>query len=292
MNTHLKPIREQVIVITGASSGIGLAAAEAAAEAGAKVVLLARSGTKLQEIADRLNARGFEAMPAKCDVTDRAQVELVAKAAVARFGVIDTWVNNAGQGLYGRIEEVEESDSRRLFDVNFWGVVNGSLAALPHLKRTGGALINMGSDASEACIPLLGMYTASQHAVKGFTDTLRVELDEEHAPVSVTLIEPGPVDTPFPHHARNYQAGEPILPPPTIPARRVAKAILRAATHPVRSIRVGMRSKVGTRMAFLVPALADRLARRFVHRQHTAEPPRHPEGTLNQPGETVDGAGP
>src|SRR6185503_9039288 len=98
------------------------------------------------------------------------------------------WVNNAGQGLYGRLDEVSEADSRRLFDVNFWGVVNGSLAALPYLKRNGGALINVGSEVSDAYVPLLGMYVATKHAVKGFTDSLRIEIEQvDQAPVSVTL---------------------------------------------------------------------------------------------------------
>src|SRR4029079_11582679 len=106
-----------------------------------------------------------------------------------------------------------DEDNRRLFDTNFWGVVYGSLAALPHLKTNGGALLNVGSEVSEAVVPLQGMYSASKHAVKGFTDALRVEIEEiDGAPVSITLIQPTAVDTPFPQHARNYMANEPKLP--------------------------------------------------------------------------------
>src|SRR5205085_5634918 len=130
-------------------------------------------------------------------------------------------------------------------DINFWGVVNGSLAALPHLKANGGALINIGSEVSEAYVPLLGMYTATKHAVKGFTDTLRVEIEDvDQAPVSVTLIQPTAVDTPFPQHARNYQTQEPKLPAPQIEPGQVADAILRAAVHPVRAQRVGVMASV------------------------------------------------
>src|SRR5439155_12395807 len=137
------------------------------------------------EIVERINAAGGEAIAVDCDVADRTQVNHVAAEAVARFGRIDTWVNNAGQGLYGRLDEVSEADNRRLFDVNFWGVVNGSLAALPRLKEKGGALINVGSEVSESYAPLLGMYTASKHAVKGLTDALRVEVEDvDKAPVS------------------------------------------------------------------------------------------------------------
>src|SRR4029078_6221271 len=116
---------------------------------------------------------------------------------------------------YGRLDVVEDQDSRRLFEINFWGVVNGSLVALPYLKRHGGALINVGSEVSEAAIPLQGMYAASKHAVKGFTDALRVEIEEvDKAPVSITLIQPTAVETAFPRHARNYLDKEPKLPDP------------------------------------------------------------------------------
>jgi NADP-dependent 3-hydroxy acid dehydrogenase YdfG len=127
-----------VIVITGASSGIGLATAESAARKGAKLVLAARSEQTLNESARRINEAGGEAIAVVCDVASREQVERVADAAVKRFGRIDTWINDAGVSIYGRLDEVCEEDSRRLFDTNFWGVVNGSLAALPHLKRHGG----------------------------------------------------------------------------------------------------------------------------------------------------------
>src|SRR4051812_2995472 len=213
MSVQLKKLADQVIVVTGASSGIGLATAEAAAKQKAKLVLAARSAQALDEIARRLTAMGAEVVAVTCDVSDRKQVEQLAERAITQFGRIDTWINNAGQGLYGRLDEVTDDDSRRLFDINFWGVVNGSLAALPHLKKNGGALINLGSEVSEAYVPLLGMYTASKHAVKGFTDALRVEIENvDQAPVSITLIQPTAVDTPFPQHARNYMSQEPKLP--------------------------------------------------------------------------------
>ena len=121
-----------------------------------------------------------------------------------------------------------EDDSRRLFDTNFWGIVNGSLAALPYLKANGGALINIGSEVSEAIVPLQGMYSASKHAVKGFTDALRVEVEElDRAPVTITLIQPTAVDTPYPQHAKNYMDKEPRLPPPLIDPRMSRKPFSR-----------------------------------------------------------------
>lgn len=121
------------------------------------------------------------------DVADRYAVEDIARQAVSRYRAIDTWVNKAGVSVYGRLGEVSEEDHRRVFDVNFWGVVNGSLVALPHLERSHGALINVGSELSEAVIPLQGMYASSKHAVKGFTDALRVEVVRvDEAPVSIS----------------------------------------------------------------------------------------------------------
>ena len=278
MSVRLKKIADQVIVITGASSGIGLATAEAAAKQGAKLVLAARSEQTLNDIVQRINAAGGQAIAIACDVADRAQVDRVAEAAIARFGRIDTWVNDAGQGLYGRLDEVTEADSRRLFDINFWGVVNGSLAALPHLKRNGG-----GHQPRQRSVggvyPLLGMYTATKHAVKGFTDTLRVEIEDvDKAPVSITLIQPTAVDTPFPEHARNLSGQEPKLPSPMLDPQQVADAILDAAVSPTREKRVGLMAKVNTTLATMLPSLADRMATKQKERQHYNEPPRHPKG--------------
>jgi short-subunit dehydrogenase len=286
MAVSLKPLNEQVIVITGASSGIGLATAEAAAEEGAKLVLAARSAQTLQEIVERLSADGCEAIHVVADVGDRRQVQQIAEAALGRFGRIDTWINDAGVSIYGRLDEVSEEDSRRLFDTNFWGVVNGSLIALPHLKRQGGALINVGSEVSDAVVPLQGMYSASKHAVKGFTDALRVEIEEiDKAPVSITLIQPTAVDTPYPQHAKNYMSQEPKLPTPMINPEDVADAILKAATKPQRDVKVGTMSKLNTTVSKLAPSLGDKMSAKQVDRQQYNESPRDPEGTLYKPGE-------
>lgn len=290
MPVNLKPIDQQVMVITGASSGIGLATAQLAAKRGAKLVLAARSDDALDEIVRRIAADGGEAIACACDVADRAQVQRVAEEALARFGRIDTWVNNAGVSIYGRLDEVSEEDNRRLFDTNFWGVVNGSLVALPHLKRDGGALINVGSEVSEAVIPLQGMYSASKHAVKGFTDALRIEIEEvDKAPVSITLIQPTAVDTPYPQHAKNYMDQEPKLPSPQIDPDRVAEAILDAAVKHTRATKVGTMAKVNTAMAKAMPGVAEKMASKYYDRQQYDEPPRDPEGALHRPSaETTD----
>ncbi len=283
MSTHRKPIEEQVVVITGASSGIGLATALVAADAGARVVLNARSEETLDALVEDIVAEGGQAIAVPGDVADRAVVERIARTAVERFGRIDTWVNNAGVSIYGRITEVSDEDNRRLFDTNFWGVVYGSLAALPHLKETRGTLINVGSEVSEAIVPLQGMYSASKHAVKGFTDALRVELLHDEVPVAVSLVQPGATDTPFPQHARNYTEKEPALPTPLDDPFHVAEAILEASTSGKRAIKVSSTAKLNTMMARFAPKVGDRMAAKQMDRQHYDEPPRNPAGTLYGP---------
>ena len=288
MSIKLKALSEQVIVITGASSGIGLATAETAAKAGAKVVLAARSEDALDEVVARITSAGGEATYVACDVSVRTDVDHLAQATLARFGRFDTWVNNAATSIYGRLEEISEADGKRLFDINFWGLVNGCLAALPHLRQNGGALINVGSEVSDAYVPWQGMYVATKHAVKGYNDALRVEVEEiDKAPVSITLIQPTAVDTPFPQHARNYRDVEPKLPTPMIEPQQVADAILEAAIKPTRAVRVGAQSKLNTLMAKVAPGLADKVSAKQVDRQHYDERPRNPEGTLNQPGQNT-----
>ena len=287
MALKLKPLNEQVIVITGASSGIGLCTAESAAKQGAKVVLAARSAATLDEIVTRIRSAGGEAMAVECDVANRVQVQQVADTAVGQFGRIDTWVNNAGLAIYGRLEEVSDTDNHRLMDVNFWGVVNGSLTALPFLRANGGALINVGSEVSEAVAPMLGMYATTKHAVKGFTDALRIEVEQlDKAPVSITLIQPTAVNTPFDEHARNYMEKEPNLPTPMIDPQQVADAILGAATKPTRHVKVGMMSKVNTFAANNLPGVADRMSAKQVEKLQRDEPAQKPEGTLHVPGES------
>jgi short-subunit dehydrogenase len=285
MGHHGKKLDEQVMVITGASSGIGLCTARMAAEAGARVVLVARSKDVLDQVAAEIQAKGGRAAVAAADVAERSQVEEAARIATEHFGRIDTWVNNAGVSIYGRLDEVSDDDSRRLFDINFWGVVHGSLVALPHLRKEGGSLINVGSEVSDAVIPLQGMYAASKHAVKGFTDALRVEVEDvDRAPVHIVLIQPTAVNTPYPEHARNYMDQEPKLPTPMIDPEDVAKAILKAATDGGRDVKVGTMSVLNTTMSKVLPSLADKMSAKQVDRQQRWEDPNRPQGTLFEPG--------
>ena len=285
MAISLKPLNEQVIVITGATSGIGLATARAAAKKGAKLILAARNREALEDIDRQIREQGGEVFHVMADVGRQDQVQWIVDSAINHFGGFDTWVNDAGVSIYGRLEEVSDEDSRRLFDTNFWGLVYGSLAAAKHLRSKGGAIINLGSEVSDVAIPLQGMYAASKHAVKAFTDALRVELMEDKAPVSVTLIKPAGIDTPYPQHAKNYTDRELTLPPPVYAPEEVAKAILHAAVHPHRDLMVGGAAKVMSSLNKRYPSVMDWVSSKLMSRgQVRNEPAQHTEGTLYQAG--------
>lgn len=257
MGIKLKPLKDQVVVITGGTSGIGLATAKRAAARGARVVLSSRNQPELQETVAAIEQSGGIARSVVGDVSNGEDVERLAATAVEEFGALDTWVNNAGVSFYGRLTEVAIDDMRRLFEVNFWGTVYGARAAVPRMRGTGGALINVGSVLSDRAIPLQGAYSASKHAVKGFTDSLRMELEEEGAPISVTLVKPSAIDTPYYQHAKNYMGVEPKPPAPVYAPEVVANAILRAAEHPIRDITIGGGGRLLTALGSALPRLTD-----------------------------------
>lgn len=259
MKPVLKKLSAQVIVITGPTSGIGLVTARMAAKRGARLVLAARTGGALRELADEIRSAGGQAAYAVTDVTDMRQVRDVADIAIKTFGGFDTWVNNAAVSIYGKFEDVSLEDHRKLFETNYWGLVHGSLVAAEHLKLRGGALINIGSVLSDRSVPIQGTYCASKHAVKGFTDALRMELEHDQAPISVTLIKPASIDTPYRQHAKNYLRNEPKNPWPVYAPEPVAEAILYAAEHPIRDIYVGGVSRALSVGSFLTPRVTDKI---------------------------------
>lgn len=281
MSIKLKRLEDQVIVITGGTSGIGLATAKRAAARGARVVLCSRNEPELRETVSAIEERGGNARSVVADVANQEDVERLATTAIEEFGTIDTWVNNAGVSFYGKLMEVAIEDMRRLFEVNFWGTVYGARAAAARLRGSGGALINIGSVVSDRAIPLQGAYSASKHAVKGFTDALRMELEEEGAPISVTLIKPSTIDTPYFKHAKNYMAVEPKPPAPVYAPEVVANAILRAAEHPVRDITIGGGGRLITALGTALPRLTDfYMERAMFESQRSDIPSREQAGNL------------
>lgn len=230
MAIKLKPLKDQVIVITGASSGIGLATARAAVKKGAKVVLASRNKGALDRICDELVKDGADAICVECDVADPQAVQEVADRAVREFGHIDSWVNTAGVSVYGKLWEVPLEEKRRLFETNFWGVVHGCRSALKVMRDSGGAIINIGSVLSERVVPLQGMYSATKHAVKAYTDSLRMEVEAAGFPVSITLIEPAAIMPPV--YEPEVVANE-ILEFCAHPKREESSVATSAALHPL-----------------------------------------------------------
>jgi short-subunit dehydrogenase len=293
MGVKLKKLSEQVVVITGASSGIGLVTAREAARRGAKLVLVARAEDALRRLADEINAAGGEAVHVAADVGREEDVRRVAEQALARFGRVDTWVNNAGVSIYGRILDTPFEDMRRLYETNFWGVVYGSVVAAQVLRQQGGALINVGSVLSDRAIPVQGVYSSSKHAVKGFTDALRMELEEEGAPISVTLIKPSTIDTPYTKHAKNLMEREPALPPPVYAPETVAEAILHCAETPERDVYVGGGGKALSVMEKYAPRLSDKLMEAVAFRMQQQDGPgaRGDAGLYDASGELKERSG-
>jgi short-subunit dehydrogenase len=285
MKLILKPLQTQVIVITGATSGIGLVTARKAAARHARLVLASRNEGALKFLADEINDAGGEAVHAVADVANEEDVNRIAATARQRFGAFDTWVNNAGVSIYGNLTEVSLADHRRLFETNYWGVVHGSLAAVEHLKHRGGALINIGSALSDRAIPVQGAYCASKHAVKGFTDALRMELEHEEIPISVTLIKPAAIDTPYKDHAKNYLPVEPQNPPPVYAPEVVAEAILYCAQNPERDIFVGAGGKGLSAAGHYAPQITDKVMEWTMFDLQSTDKPSssHQDNALYQP---------
>ena len=284
----LKPIEQQTIVITGGSSGIGLATAKMAAERGANVVIISRDEEGMRRICDDVSRDGGKIDYVVADVGEREQVRSAVETIVARHGGFDTWFNCAGVGAYAKLEEMSDEDHQKIFKTNYFGVVYGSLEALKQLKKTGGTLINQGSIVSDMPAPILGAYAATKHAVKGFTDSLRQELIEEGAPVYVTLIKPAGIHTPFSEHAKNYEDAAAVVPPPVYAPEVVADAVLSAAESPIREVIVGGSGRGMIWMQRYMPAIADRLfSRAFpIIAFDKSKPKRGSGGGLHRPGKS------
>jgi short-subunit dehydrogenase len=295
--THsLKKISEQVIVITGASSGIGLATALMAAERGAKVILSARSENDLRDAVCQIRQKGGEAVYVEADVSSLEDVDRIAERALSEFGRIDSWINNAGISIFGKLTEVPMEEKRRLFEVNFWGIVYGCRAAVKAMSKSGGAIINVGSTLSDRAIPIQGMYSATKHAVKAYTDVLRMELEADKVPISVSLVKPGSINTPFTEHAQNHQSAVPTLPAPIYDPTVAAKAILNCCETSQRDVYVGGSAKFYSLMEKFVPRFTDFLMEKILMDQSGPKQVRKQSEELFSEGEIsaakVDGESP
>jgi NAD(P)-dependent dehydrogenase (short-subunit alcohol dehydrogenase family) len=253
-----QPLSNQVVVVTGASSGIGRATALEFGRRGAKVVAAARNEHALATLVEEVRAAGGEALAIRTDVAVPEDVYALADRAEQHYGRIDTWVNNAAVAVWGRVEDTTDAEFDRVTRVNFLGQVYGVHAALPALRRAGGGVI-IGVSSAEAlrAVPMHAAYTASKWALRGFYDSLRMELAESKDAIAVTTILPAGIATPFFEHARSKVGAMPSPPPPTYAPEVVAEAIVRASIKPTREVPVG-----GATVGFLLgqrlsPAVTD-----------------------------------
>ena len=254
----LKPIEDQVVVVFGASSGIGRETALQFAKRGAKVVVAARSRIGLDSLVDEIRQGSGEVVAQTAEAADYEQVVAVANLAVETFGRIDTWAHLAGVILYAPFEETEVEEFRRVIEVNLLGQIHGARAALPFLRREGrGALVHVSSIEALVSVPFQSAYAASKHGIKGFVDALRLELEHEGVPIHVAEIMPGATNTPLFAKGRTKLGYKPMPPGPMYEASVVAEAILYAAENPVRHLVVGGTSKALTIAQRAAPRVVD-----------------------------------
>jgi len=234
---QLKPVEEQVVVLMGASSGIGRETALRFAKRGAKVVVSARGEQGLDSLVDEIRRGGGEAVAIPAEVTDFEQVKAVAGRAVEHYGRLDTWVHLAAVGLFATFEQTTPEEFERVIDVNLMGQVYGAMAALPHLKREGrGALIHISSVEAKRSFPFHSAYGASKHGIDGFLEALRVELKHEGWPISVTQVMPATINTPFFDKGRTKLGVKPVGIPPIYEPETVSNIILYAAENRARDL--------------------------------------------------------
>jgi len=254
----LKPIEEQVVVVMGASSGIGRETALRFARRGAKVVVSARGESGLRSLVDEIRSEGGEAVAVVADVAEFDQVKAIADRAAEEYGRLDTWAHLASISLFAPLEEITPEEFKRVVEVDLMGQVYGAMAALPHLKREGrGALVHVSSVLARRSVPLQSPYCASKHGVEGFLESLRVELKHEGWPIGVTNVLPASINTPFFDKSRTKLGYKPMSIPPFYPPGVVADALLYAAENAPRDLVVGGAGKALLLTQRLSPRLMD-----------------------------------
>ncbi len=283
--------KRPVVVITGASSGIGRATAQAFAKRGAALVVAARRKDVLEEVAQE--CRRADVLSVPVDVTDEEAVVGLARGAVERFGRIDVWVNNASVGLWGRVTDIPLEDVRRLIDVNLFGYLHGARAVLPMFRAQGsGVLINVGSMVSRATVPYAAPYVMSKHAVRGLAGVIRQELATDGVKgVRVCTVMPGTIDTPFFDNSANYVGRALRAMPPVYSPERVARTIVHLARFPRREVFVGNSARMAAQQEKVAPRTTERLIGSATKHLHlSGDRPQAPTpGNLYEPLRNGDG---
>jgi short-subunit dehydrogenase len=277
------PLRGKTIVLTGASSGIGHAAALAFAAEGASLVLAARASGALQAVAQACVELGAPAVAVPTDVTDAAAVAELARTAILRFGKVDVWINNVGVGAVGRFEDTPMDAHRRVIETNLLGHIHGAHAIVPHFRaRRSGTLINMISIGGWVSAPFATAYSASKFGLRGFSEALRAEL-RDMPQVHVCEVFPTFVDSPGMAHGANYSGRSVRPPPPMVDPRRVADALLELASarRPRRRTYIGAPARPGILAHALAPDLLARSMQWLTQMaQRRAQPAALTDGNL------------
>jgi NAD(P)-dependent dehydrogenase (short-subunit alcohol dehydrogenase family) len=268
-----RPLSDQVVVVTGASSGLGRAIARGAGARGAKVVLSARNGEALANGVREVEQAGSEALSVEADIADREQVERLVARAVERFGRIDTFVANPIVTVYAEVSQLEPDELRRVFDVNFFGVAYCFWTALPHLRASRGTFLHVSSALAYRGIPLQAAYCASKAAARTFLESARVELQKHREPVAVSLVLPGAINTPQFDRDRQKIGYQPQPVPPIYEPEPFAQAVLHCCERPIRELPVGWGAQKLLWGQKLSPRAGDWMLRRMGWRsQSTGEP--------------------
>jgi NAD(P)-dependent dehydrogenase (short-subunit alcohol dehydrogenase family) len=268
-----KPLEEQVMVVTGASTGLGRAIARSAGQRGAKVVVTARNEEALRNCVAEIERAGSEALAVPADCTEQAGVERVVAQAVERFGRLDTYVANAIVTVYAEAERLESDELRRVLDVNFYGVVYGFWASLPHLRESKGTFLHVSSALAYRGIPLQAAYCSSKAAARAFLESARVEEQKAGTGVAISLVLPGAINTPQFDRDRQKLGYQPQPVPPIYQPEPFAEATLRCAERPVRELPISWGAQKLLWGQKVSPRAGDWMLRRMGWKsQHTDEP--------------------
>jgi short-subunit dehydrogenase len=264
-------VKDNVVIITGASKGIGAELARQLAAKGAKLVLAARNEKELEAVAEECRRAGAAVVTVKADVSVERDCQAIVAGAVVAFGRVDTLVNNAGISMWARFEDIEDvSVLERIMRVNYMGAVYCTRHALPHLRESRGRLVGISSLAGRTGVPTRTGYAASKHAMTGFFDSLRIEL--AGSGVTVTMVYPGFVSTGIRENATGPD-GKPIMVSPVregevMTVEDCARRIVRGIERREREVVMTARGKMGLWLKLLAPGLVDRIARRAIEQGH------------------------
>ncbi len=278
-------LQDSVVVITGASSGIGRATAHEFARRGASLVLAARREELLQAAADECKQiSGRDAVVVPTDVSDEAAVQRLGQRAFEQFGRIDVWVNNAGVGAFGRFEAIPPEVYRQVMETNFFGTTYGVRTALPYMReQRSGVIINNASLLAAVAGPYYSAYTASKHAIRALSESLRQEIEAlDDVNIHICTVLPATIDTPFFRHAANYTGRAVKALPPVYPPEQVAMTIVKCAEHPKREVFVGNAGRMISLTHTLAPVLGEGMLAHQIDIGHFK-----PEQAPSTPGNTL-----